>query len=194
MVNFSDEGSIKWSRSNSRKRVWRRPNERFADVNIQEVNRYGGGSVMIWGMVARNYKSDVVVVEGNMNGQRYLQNVVTPIVIPRSQQIGATFTFMQDNAPCHRSRLVKTALADANITLLDWPAMSPDCNPIEHVWAELKRRLNQRDPPPTTVVQLRQAATDVWNDVPLRFINNLIDSMKSRIQAVITSQGGHTKY
>ena len=49
--------------------------------------------------------------------------------------------FQQDGAPCHTSKMMKSWFQDSKIELLDWPGNSPDLNPIENVWAIMKRRL-----------------------------------------------------
>ena len=57
---------------------------------------------------------------------------------------------MQDNAPVHIARLVQDWLREwtsqNGVELMDWPAMSPDLNPIENVWALLKENIIQLHP------------------------------------------------
>ncbi|GFV28135.1 kinesin-like protein [Trichonephila clavipes] len=63
---------------------------------------------------------------------------------------------------------------------MDWPAYSPDLNPIEHVWDMLGRRIAARQPPPTCLPELRRALLDEWCNIPQDQIDNLILSMPRR--------------
>ncbi|GFW61027.1 DDE_3 domain-containing protein [Trichonephila clavipes] len=58
--------------------------------------------------------------------------------------MGLQFLFMDDNAPCHRTVAAEQLLESEDIERMDWPARSPDLNPIEHVWDFLGRRLGAR--------------------------------------------------
>ncbi|GFS66096.1 transposable element Tcb1 transposase [Trichonephila clavipes] len=63
---------------------------------------------------------------------------------------------------------------------MDWPAYSPDLNPIEHVWDMLGRRIAARQPPPTCLPELRRALIDEWCNISQDQIDNLILSMPRR--------------
>ncbi|GFV61872.1 DDE_3 domain-containing protein [Trichonephila clavipes] len=58
--------------------------------------------------------------------------------------MGAEFLFMDDNARTHRASIVDECLQSEDISRMDWPAYSPDLNPIEHVWDMLGRRIAAR--------------------------------------------------
>nr|CAH7769847.1 unnamed protein product [Callosobruchus chinensis] len=73
------------------------------------------------------------LILGTMTGTYYLQNIINAIVQPLRNEIGDQLIFMDDNARPHRTRAVQQALENRNIERLEWPAMSPDMNPKEHV-------------------------------------------------------------
>ena len=81
-----------------------------------------------------------------------------------------------------------------NITLLDWPAQSPDLDPIEHLWDYAKKRLKEYLTPPKGVWKIWKRVEEVWNNIPPEVCQNLIESMPRRLEAVIKAKGGNTKY
>jgi transposase len=64
---------------------------------------------------------------------------------------------MDDNARPHRSRAVTAYLQSEAVTSVSWSAMSPDLNPIEHIWDMLGRRIHTREPPVQNIRQLEAA-------------------------------------
>ena len=83
-------------------RVWGRRGERFHPQFAVAHNRWGAGSVMIWAGISSEYRTDLHVVQGNVNGQYYLDNMVTPIIVPLATRQIPNFLFMDDNA-CART-------------------------------------------------------------------------------------------
>ncbi|GFV03171.1 transposable element Tcb2 transposase [Trichonephila clavipes] len=81
---------------------------------------------------------------GSVIGDRYCEEVLFPHVRLFRGAIGPDFIFMDDNARPYRTLAVEELLESEDITRMDWPAYSPDLNPIEHVWDALGRRIAAR--------------------------------------------------
>jgi transposase len=102
--------------------------------------------------------------------------------------------FQHDNDPKHTSLRARTFLEEEQIKVLFWPANSPDLNPIEHMWAELKRALNGYNTKPTSMKELWERTHTEWYKISKETCQKYIKSMPARIQAVIKAKGGHTTY
>ena len=70
--------------------------------------------------------------------------------------------YMDDNARLHRSRAETAYLQSEAVTSVPWPAMSPDLNPIKHIWDMLGRRIQAREPPVQNIRQLGAALHREW--------------------------------
>ncbi|KAJ8894654.1 hypothetical protein PR048_007318 [Dryococelus australis] len=79
--------------------------------------------------------------------------------------------------------------ADNNVRRLDWPAQSPDLNPIEHLWDELDRRVKARQVRPKSIVQLMEWLQEEWRRILVDFLQTLVESMPDRVAAVIAARG-----
>jgi hypothetical protein len=101
---------------------------------------------------------------------------------------------LQDNCPIHTAHRVADWFQNHNITVLDWPSVSPDLNPIENMWGSLVRTLQHRQVRPQNRDELLAVITDAWNDLPQDYFRNLCLSMANRLTRVIEANGEMTKY
>src|SRR5690349_18876771 len=93
------------------------------------------------------------------------------------------FIFQHDNCKVHTAEIVKEFLENKNIEILSWPSQSPDLNPIENAWAEIKRRSKDRNP--SNENDLFQLMVNEWNNLGCDYLTSLIKSMPQRCEAVI---------
>ena len=77
---------------------------------------------------------------------------------------------------------------------MEWPARSPDLNPIEHAWDMLQTAVSSRSVQPASVQELRRALLEEWDQFPQYKIRRLISSMRRRCQTVIEARVHHTRY
>lgn len=191
-ILFSDESRFLLHRADGRLRVYRRRNERYRQDCVLEVDRFGGGGVMVWAGITSTGRTILYRIQGNLTGVRYRDEILRPIVVPFLRANGGIL--QQDNARPHTARVCTDFLAAQGIQVLPWPSRSPDLSPIEHAWDELDRRVRRRQRQPQNHDELFQALDAEWQAMPRRIFNNLVSSMGRRCQAVIQSGGGHTRY
>ena len=100
---------------------------------------------------------------------------------------------MQDGAPCHRSKVLKNFLDSNNIDLLEWPGNSPNLNPIENLWSNMKIKVSEKQP--LSGAELVKAIKEVWvKEISKEYCQSLMKSMPRRIKAMIKNRGGHTNH
>lgn len=194
-VLFTDETRIQLWKPDGRNHVYRRVGERYASCNLIQTVSFGGGGIMLWGGISWEGRTELVEVIGRMTSDLYIENILQDHVLPYVGHVGyERFILMHDNARPHAAGIVTNYLDEVQIQRLDWPPYSPDLNPIEHMWEQLKRRIRRRNPVPSTIEQLRFAAQYEWNAIPQEYIQTLLSSMPRRMQAVIRARGGNTRY
>ncbi|KAI4876386.1 hypothetical protein NFI96_017851, partial [Prochilodus magdalenae] len=125
-------------------RIWRRREERTAAYNILQHDRFGSGSVMVWGGISlEGRKALHVLARGSLAAIRYRDEILSPLVRPYAGAVGPGFLLMQDNARPHVAGMCQQFLQDEGIEAMDWPARSPDLNPIGHIWDIMSRSIHQ---------------------------------------------------
>jgi hypothetical protein len=195
-VIWSDETKINRFGSDGRQWVWKKKGQGLIDREIQGTVKFGGGNVMVWGCMGWEGVGRLAEVEGRMDAKQYVA-ILEDHLLPSIEESGIfdeEVIFQQDGDSKHTSILAQEWMETNNITLLDWPAQSPDISPIEHLWVHLKARLNEYPTPSKGVWETWERAVEVWNNIGPEVCQNLIESVPRRLEAVIKAKGGHTKY
>ena len=100
--------------------------------------------------------------------------------------------FQHDNDPKYTSKATTALVKRLRVKVMDWPSMSPDLNPIEHLWGILKRKVEVCKV--SNIRQLRDAVLEEWKSIPVATCEALVNSMLRGVKAVLDNNGGHTKY
>ena len=191
-VMFSDESKISQFRS-YRPHVRRPKNERFnTRYTIQTIR--SAPSVMIWAAITASGRAGLHFVpdKETIRAKDYLQIIKEKV--PRFMNIRGTTILQQDGAPCHNAKLVKQWIAAQDFELLQgWPGNSPDLNPIENCWSQMKECLRQQNC--MSHSDLIEKIKRVWcSEITPEYCQKLVESMPSRIADCLANKGGHTKY
>ncbi|GFT81560.1 transposable element Tcb1 transposase [Trichonephila clavipes] len=165
-VLFSDESRFPVHPDNRHIFIWRDRCSRNNPAFVHESVRFGGGGVLVYGGISIDGRTDPYIIrDGPLTAHRYWP---------------------------HRANLVEDFLFEEGIVRMEWPAYSPDMNPIEHVWDALGRQIAGLQPPPQTLQEQEKDLLEGWDRVPHLVINSLIDSMPQRCSTLLTIRGNHT--
>ena len=112
----------------------------------------------------------------------------TYVAVSYLQHMGPDDTLQQDNARLHDPRVVITCTQKYNVDVLDWPACSPDLNPIEHVWDQLCRVVHQRLTPGYNLCHVRQFLHKEWAILTQANIRTLVTNVRASVAACIDAR------
>lgn len=167
-VLFSDESKFNIRGSDGRKYVWRHTGERYLPKYTQGTVKHGGGNVLVWGCMSGSATGRLEIIRGIMDRFVYL-NILKNNLEQSVQKLNLpnNYYFQHDNDPkhcAHCAYIVRQWIAFKVPHLLQTPPQFPDINPIEHLWSELKRRLEKYDI--RSKQQLETLLLQEWENIP----------------------------
>ncbi len=130
----------------------------------------------------------LVAIEGKMNAAKY-RDILDENLLQSAQdlRLGRRFTFQQDNDPKHTAKITKEWLHNNSVTVLEWPSQSPDLNPIEHLWRDLKMAVHQRLP--SNLTELERICKEEWQRIPKSRCEKLVAIFPKKTHGCIKSKG-----
>jgi hypothetical protein len=158
-----------------------------------------GGSVLFWSCITANSPGyGTTVMDVSVDSTVYVDILQTSLLdtLEYYDMNRKFICFQQDNATPHTSGITQDWFSASGFifkTIRDWPAQSPDLNPIKHVWYQLKRRFNTYPTRPTTREELEARITSEWYKFTKNDCLKYIGIMLARIKAVIRSGEGSTR-
>ncbi|KAJ4934943.1 hypothetical protein JOQ06_007723 [Pogonophryne albipinna] len=164
-VIWSDETKIELFGKNSTRRVWRRKNAELHPKNTIPTVKHGGGNIMLWACFSAKGPGRLIRVKERMNGAMY-REILSDNLLPsaRALKMKRGWVFQHDNDPKHTTRATKEWLRKKHFKVLESPSQSPDLNPIENLWRELKVRVAQRQP--QNITALEEICMEEWAKIP----------------------------
>ena len=154
----------------------------------------GGGSIMLWGSISYNSALSLIKISGHQNAIKYVELFDQELRVMNDKFGDSSWIFQQDNAPIHTAKIVKEWFTNKNVTVLQWPAKSPDLNIIENVWGHLSRVSYENGKQYDSLNELENAVFRHRATMPKTYTKKLYDSIPSRISDVINKSGGFNKY
>ena len=180
---FIDETLFRVGKAKQRK--WRKIGEKHGI----SYNKHGK-KVNAWAGISKGGKTSIQLFTENMTKELYV-SIMEKHLKEMERMTGKNFELIWDNDPKHTSNLAKE-FYKKHCKILDWPAYSPDLNPIENIWSIIKSRLNQIST--SKISEIISEVKVLWEELKQEYIDNCIESMPSRLQECINNEGYWLNY
>lgn len=181
-VIFTDESYFQYYRNKVMEWGYSRPSK---------ATPKHGPAVMIWGGFGKRGKTPLKVAQQSVNADYYQQILNECLIGNMNALYPDGFILQQDNARPHIAKTTKKFLADNGVEVIQWPACSPDLNPIENLWQIIKHRLEKKEK--KNVGEWKVAIEEIWEEISHDLLESLINDMPKRIKECIEGRGDKIK-
>lgn len=139
-------------------------------------------------------KTDLFIFQENLDAKLYVEILEETLLRSTRRLFGREIWFLcQDNDPKHTSKLAKDCYSRRKVRLIEkWPSASPDLNPIENIWALMKKEVARRMP--RTLDELEESIIESWDLMSMETIEKCINSLPNRFRNIIENNGYGIKY
>lgn len=191
-VLWSDETKVNLIGSDGKSWVHRPLGCAYMPQYTNKTFKHGGGNIMVWGCFSWYGVGPLYWIDRIMDQHLYAQ-ILREVMLPHAEwEMPLKWQFQQDNDPKHTAKTVKKWFQDNKVDVMEWPAQSPDLNPIENLWEIVKRKVYTEKS--KNKQQLWERIQAVWYAIPVRTCQKLVESMPNRVREVMRNKGYTTKY
>ena len=152
----------------------------FPDHAVKQIVKHGGRSLRLWSCMTTRGVGDLKRVDGRRNAKDYITILHGDLYLSL-ERLGylnhGNVILQHDNAPILKAKIVCIWILEQPFTILECPAQSPDLNPVEHIWAILKYRLNSYPTPPIAILQLWERVEETYKTIATEQCERLYASM-----------------
>ena len=187
---WSDESPFTF-RYSGKVRIWRLENERYCPLLTKATVKHDK-KINVWGCFAASGVGHLYLVKGILEQEQYCQILIRHMIPSSNMLFEGKWLFQHDNDPKHTAVRVKRYLSNKRVSILPWPAQSPDLNPIENLWSIMESDI--RDRQPENEAELFEILNTAWQNLSMDVLSALVASMPARCQAVLDARGYATKY
>jgi hypothetical protein len=210
---WTDECKIEYDPNPGGHKVRYHPGEQLNEKHLKPTFKSGRTMIQVWGAFQYGSRCNLVLVRKRnaserttptdklgMNTKQFCEEIIESNLAHYWQSLEdpEDSYLIEDNLKVHQNKLSKEYRAAYGIKKDDWPAGSPDLNPIENAWrmlkSALKKRWSSRERRPHSAHELFIAAQEEWEALSQSKLDKLVDSLPSRVEACLKANGGHTKW
>jgi len=215
-VIWSDETCLQVGHSLRGKWVTRQKGHELDQKNVLPTYKSVRVTIMVWACFTGEKVGPMIVFdEGGIGSEEYMDVILDGLFSfvddllgqPEEEETIRVYKehdiiFMQDNASCHKTPKVLELLEEEGISVMKWPAQSPDLNPLENIWVDFKDHFHTRfvelyGRPSKSIDALykyKELAKQVWSEIGQALVDRHVESMPRRCQAVIDVGGMWSGY
>lgn len=191
-VVWSDETMVRTMPAGKKRKGWFSNSIPLKELPRNPQVQNGGVSCMFWSCFSIYGVGPLVPIKGKLNSQKYkelLETYLLPYLQDIKKKHGVDMIFQQDNATPHIAKSTLKFLRKEKVSVLPWPAKSPDLNPIENLWAIIKRMRDSILGMPTKKEQLVDQMQNLWNELEPTTIEHLCHSLPNRLSECVKQKG-----
>jgi transposase len=147
---------------------------------------------MVFGAIGPNGTIGHCLFTETMTAAKYINILKVNLLPAARRQFHDDWRLQQDNDPKHTARITKVFMSENVPVVMGRPSNSPDLNPIENVWAFIKKRVEKRKP--QNIGDLARKCMEEWVRLGREKVTLFLDATKQRCEAVILANGNHIPY